>query len=105
MNEIYVKALKEIQNKVGKIYWIERVSFEHIEACLVSIRNNSLNSGWYNPKAVKIPGLVGFYMLNEDGSLFCESRIVKKDEKYFAIEEMTAEGWNEFEILVRELQS
>lgn len=37
-------------------------------------------------------------MVNEDGSIFCECRIIKEDENKFRIEYMTNQAWNEFEI-------
>ena len=36
-------------------------------------------------------------MINQDGSIFCEARVIKESEKEFKIEHMTMEGWNEFE--------
>ena len=41
----------------------------------------------------------GVYMVNQDGSLFCEARIIKQDEKKYLIEYLTNEGWNKFENL------
>jgi hypothetical protein len=36
-------------------------------------------------------------MINQDGSIFCEARVIKEDEKQFKIEYMTDEAWNDFE--------
>jgi hypothetical protein len=49
--------------------------------------------------AVKINGLTGIYMVNQDGSLFCEARIIKQEENKYLIEYLTNEGWNKFENL------
>jgi hypothetical protein len=38
-------------------------------------------------------------MINQDGSIFCEARVIKLSEKEYKIEYMTMAGWNEFENL------
>lgn len=42
-------------------------------------------------------------MINQDGSIFCDARVIKEDEKKFRIETMTMEGWNEFEKLYSQM--
>jgi len=44
--------------------------------------------------------LTGYFMINQDGSLFCEARIIKQDEKKYLIEYLSMQGWNEFEKLI-----
>ena len=36
-------------------------------------------------------------MINQDGSIFCEARVIKESEKVYKIEYMTITAWNEFE--------
>lgn len=98
-----VKSLLLLQNTVGKIYWTGNVIHDNIEKCLVGLNLDSTNSGWYIPKAVKINKLTGYYMINQDGSLFCEARIIKKENNKYLIEYLTNEGWNKFEDLYCEL--
>jgi hypothetical protein len=96
-NNAKIKALKKIQKTVGKIIWNGNNTHDSIHKCLVGMNLNSDNSGWYIPDAVRIKGLDGIYMINQDGSLFCESRIIKKEESLYAIEYMTSSGWDLFE--------
>ena len=98
-NNAKVKALKQIENTVGKIYWNGNTVHDTLDKCLAGMNLNSTNSGWYSPLATKINGLTGIYMINQDGSIFCESRIIKKDENKYLIEYITNEGWNRFESL------
>lgn len=49
------------------------------------------------PVGTRINGLIGIYLINQDGSIFCESRVIKLDEKKFNIEYMTKGAWNDFE--------
>jgi hypothetical protein len=98
-NNAKVKALKVIQNTAGKIYWNGNTVHDNLDKCLRALNNDSCNSGHYNPVCVKIESLTGIYMINQDGSLFCEARIVKESEKEFRIEYMSTSGWNRFEDL------
>ncbi|MBK7360727.1 MAG: hypothetical protein IPI96_16190 [Saprospiraceae bacterium] len=41
----------------------------------------------------------GIYMVNQDGSIFCEARIIKDGDKKFKIEYLSTNGWSEFENL------
>ena len=97
-NNAKIKALKAVENTVGKIFWVGNTTHDSLVKCLVALNLDSLNSGWYNPVVVKINGLTGYYMVNQDGSLFCEARIIKQEENYL-IEYITNDGWNKFENL------
>lgn len=99
-NKVRVSALK----KISECKWNGNTIHDTLNKCLVAINLNAFNSGWYNPVAVKIDGLTGYYMVNQDGSLFFESRVVKADDNKFRIEELTMQGLNEFENLYREMQ-
>lgn len=98
-NNAKVKALKVLQSTVGKIFWDGNVIHDNLEKCLVGLNLGSANSGWYNPIAVKINGLTGYYMVNQDGSLFCDARVIKLEEKKYLIEYLRSDGWNKFENL------
>ncbi|MFY7733751.1 MAG: hypothetical protein ACOVSR_09735 [Bacteroidia bacterium] len=92
-NNAKVKALKKISNTK----WVGNTIHNTLDKCLTSINLDSTNSGHYVPFAVRIGGLNGIYMLNQDGSLFCEARVIKESEKEYRVEYMTMEAWNEFE--------
>jgi len=95
-NKAKVSALK----KIGQTKWSGTTIHTNLEMCLVAINLDSTNSGWYKPSAVKINGLTGYFMINQDGSLFCEARIIKQDEKKYLIEYLSMQRWNEFENLI-----
>lgn len=97
-----VEALKKLQNTIGKIFWVGNVKHENLQFCLAAINLSSGNSGWHDPKAVRIQGLKGIYMLNQDGTLFCEARVIKENENEYLIEYLSTEGWNKFEELYLE---
>lgn len=92
-NNAKIKALK----KVKQTQWNGNTRHESLDACLTAMNLESGNSGWYKPEAVRIAGLEGIYMLNEDGSLYCDARIIKEDDKKFVIEYLLSSGYNEFE--------
>lgn len=98
-NNAIVKALKAVQNTVGKIFWVGNTTHDNLDKCLRGLNIYSSNSGWYNPVAVRINGLTGIYMINQDGSLFSEARIIKQHENKYLIEYLTNEGWDKFENL------
>ena len=85
-----LKSVKETQ-------WNGNVIFQDLETALMSVRLSSGNSGWYKPTAIKINGLKGLFMINEDGTLFIEKRIVKEENGDFRIEEMSLAAFNDFE--------
>lgn len=92
-NNSKIKALK----KISGTKWVGNTIHDNIDKCLTALNLDSSNSGWYKPKAIRVSGLVGIYMINQDGSIFCEARIIKEDENKFRIEYLTSEGWNQFE--------
>lgn len=94
-NNARVKALK----KIAGTKWVGTTIHTNLDACLTGLNLCSTNSGWYKPSATRINGLTGIYMINQDGSIFCEARIIKENEKEYKIEYMTMEGWNIFENL------
>ena len=94
-NNAKVKALK----KIAETKWTGTTIHTDLDACLTALNLDSTNSGWYKPTATKIDGLTGLFMINQDGSIFCEARVIKEDDKKFKIEYMTMTGWNEFENL------
>ncbi len=93
-NNAKVKALR----KVANTKWAGTTIHDTMDKCLRSIcLFSGVNSGHYNPIATRINGLTGWFMINQDGSLFCEARVIKEDEKQYRIEYMTNVAWNEFE--------
>lgn len=94
-NNAKVKALK----KIAETKWTGTIIHTNLDSCLTALNLDSLNSGWYKPTAIRIEGLKGIFMVNQDGSIFCEARVIKEDDKKFKIEYMTMAGWNEFENL------
>lgn len=97
-NNAKVKALKSI----AETKWAGATTFSNIDACLTGLNLQTTNSGWYKPTAIKINGVSGYFMINQDGSIFCEARIIKESENKFVIEYMTNTAWNEFERLYSE---
>lgn len=94
-NNAKIKALK----KISGTKWVGSTTHDTIDKCLVAINLDSNNKGSYIPNGIRIEELQGIYLINEDGSLFCEARIIKQDEKKYLIEYLTNSGWNEFEEL------
>jgi hypothetical protein len=94
-NNARVKALK----KIAQTKWVGNTIHDNMDKCLWAINFYSSNSGLFNPTATRINGLTGWFMINQDGSIFCEARVIKEDEKQFKIEYMTDEAWNDFENL------
>lgn len=92
-NNAKIKALK----KIAETKWTGNTVHDNMDKCLRALNNESNNSGHYNPVAARIPGLTGCFMINQDGGIFCEARIIKQDEKKYLIEYMTNEGWSMFE--------
>jgi len=92
-------ALIEALKKISNFEWVGNTTHDTLEKCLTAINLSSTNSGWYNPEAVKINGLTGIFMLNENKSIFTEARIIKEDEKKFKIEYITNKGYYQLEEL------
>jgi hypothetical protein len=88
-----IAALK----KISGTKWNGNTVHSNLETCLTAINLDSNNSGWYKPTAIRINGLTGIFMVNQDNSIFCEARIIKEGEKEFRIEYMSNFAWNEFE--------
>ena len=93
-NNAKVKALK----KVANTKWAGTTIHDTMDKCLTAIcLFCGVNSGYYTPTAVRVNGVTGWFMVNEDGSLFCEARVIKEAEKKYRIEYMTNDAWSEFE--------
>jgi hypothetical protein len=92
-NNAKVSALKSVK----ETQWAGEVTHDTIEKALIAINLfQGSNSGWYNPVAIKVSGIQGIFMINEDGGLNFESRIIKTDKGY-KIEHLTNGGYNDFE--------
>lgn len=94
-NNAKVKALKNIE----ETNWTGETIHANLESCLTTLNLQSNNSGWYNPTALTINGLNGFFMINQDGSIFYDARVIKESENEYKIQYMTNDGFNEFENL------
>ena len=93
-NKAKVLALKTIK----EVQWSGETIHDTIEKALVGMNLFlRVNSGWYNPQAIKLKGIKGVFMINEDGSLNFESRIIKIDNEKYKIEYLTSEGYRNFE--------
>ena len=92
-NNAKVAALKAIK----EVHWVGEVTHNSIENALTAINLfQGTNSGWYKPQAVRLGGVQGIFMVNEDGGLNFESRIVKT-EKGYKIEHLSNAGYEAFE--------
>ena len=96
-NNALVKALK----KITETKWVGNTVHNSLDKCLTALNLESSNSGWYKPRCIKINGLSGIFMINQNGSIFCDARIIKESDNSFRIEYMTNDAWNNFEMLVR----
>ena len=93
-NKAKVSALKTVK----ETQLVGEVTHDSIDKCLTSINLfQGINSGWYNPTAIRIKGVQGIFMINEDGSLNFESRIIKVDDRKYKIEHLSNGGYNAFE--------
>lgn len=92
-NKARIEALKTIK----ETQWVGNTVHTSIDACLTAMNLDSTNSGWYKPTAIRIPQLKGIFMVNEDGSLFYEAKIIKDADNAYRIEYMTMEAYNKFE--------
>lgn len=82
-----LKTVKETQ-------WVGEVTHDTIDKALIGVNlYQGMNSGWYNPVAVRLNGIKGVFMINEDGGLNFESRIIKTDKGY-KIEHLTNEAYD-----------
>jgi hypothetical protein len=93
-NNAVVKALKNVR----ETQWVGNLTFRTMHECLTFLNLYSgMNSGFYDPIAIKINGLTGWFMVNQDGTIFLEARIIKESEDKYKIEYMAKEAWNQFE--------
>ena len=91
-NNAIVKALKNIPQSE----WNGTTVHPSIEMCLTAMNLQTFNSGQYNPNAVKLRGIEGIFMLNQDGSINYEMRIKEEEGKY-KIEYLSLKGFCEAE--------
>ena len=92
-NNIIVKALR----LVPEMEWVGYTVHDTMEGSLFAIRFGTLNSGWYDPIAIQIKGVTGWFMVNQNGTIFPEARVVKESENKYRVEHMTNSAWKEFE--------
>jgi hypothetical protein len=96
-NKAVILALKALSNPIGKIYWHGNIVHDTLDKCLRALNNQSNNSGWYNPVPTRINGANGIYMINQNGTIFWEARIIKECDREFRIEYLSKEGDQRFE--------
>ena len=98
-NKIFIQVLK----KIKETDWVGNTIHKDLEPCLTAINLSCRrNNGWYIPKPIRIKGLNGIFLLNEDGGLLCDYRILK-DERGYLIETLTMSAFNKFEKMYSEL--
>ena len=79
-------------------FWVGKLEYlPSLYECLLRINMRTTNSGFYKPEAINIKGMNGYFLINQDGSIFWESRVLKLDENKFLIEHLTNEGCRVFE--------
>ena len=93
-NNAIVNALLSIEESG----WLGSTTHDNINACLTALNLQTSNSGWYKPVAVQINNLRGLYMINQDGSIFYDARIIKENNS-FKIEYLTLPAFAQFEQL------
>jgi hypothetical protein len=91
------QKIAEALRNINGTKWVGNTTHPNIDFCLTAMNLQTMNSGHYRPKAVRVNGLKGIYMLNEDGILNPEMRIIKEDDNKYKIEYITLDGFNEFE--------
>lgn len=91
------KAIIEALKKSNQCKWVGNTTHDTMDKCLTAINLQTSNSGHYNPVASRLNGCVGFYLINQDGSICYDMRVVKKGEKEFVIEYLTSSGFEDFE--------
>jgi hypothetical protein len=97
-NSDYNNAVAKALKNVPENQWVHMSTFTTMHECLTGINLYSWkNSGWYEPIAIKLNGIKGFFIVNQDGTIFSEARIIKEADDKFRIEEMSIEAWNQFE--------
>jgi hypothetical protein len=99
-NNTLVAALK----KIAETKWVGNTVHDNLDKCLTAINlETGKNSGWFSPVAVRIDGLAGYYLVNQDGSFCFDYRVIKVDSNKFVIETMTMSAYNEFETIYSNL--
>lgn len=97
------KILIEILKKIKETDWVGNSIFETIEHCLTSINLESgRNSGWYNPSVIRLKGISGIFLVNEDGSLLYDFRVFKTEKGYLK-ETLSMSSYNKFEEMYHKL--
>jgi len=92
-NNLRTEALKAVHENE----WVGNIVHPNLDRCLTAINLNSANSGWYKPTATRVNGIKGWYMLNSDGTIYYESRVIKEGDNEYRIEYMTGNGYTAFE--------
>ena len=92
-NNARISALKAIPSTK----WNGNTVHATLDACLTVLNIEAMGSGWYKPEAIKINGLEGIYMIQQNGTLFCDARIIKEDENKYRIEYLIGNGYDIFE--------
>jgi hypothetical protein len=91
-NAAIISTLKGI----NETKWVGNTTHPKLSQCLAAINLHTFNSGWYLPAAVRVNGLRGLYLVNQDGSLCWEFRVIESGDS-FRIESLSDSGMNEFE--------
>jgi len=87
-----VEALKSVK----ETDWVGNIKHASLELAFRAINNRSTNSGHYTMPVVRIPGLKGFYGINESKTIFFESRVMLIDD-FYVIENLSNKGYSDFE--------
>lgn len=91
------KRTKALQ-AVKQTQWVGETTHDTLDKALTAINLfQGVNSGWYTPKAIRVAGLQGIYMINEDGCINFESRVIKISDNCYKIEHLTNEGYQAYE--------
>lgn len=90
--------------KVKETDWVGNLTFRTLEEALASINLAGLvNSGFYKPKCKRVKGVHGIFMINQNGCLAFDARVIKQDDGIYLIEYMTLSAFNELERRVEDL--
>ena len=90
-------VLKALQ-LVKETQWVGNTTHNTLDKCLTAINLYcGMNSGFYKPTATRLPKLSGIFMVNENGDIFAESRIIKKSENGYLIEYMSSEAQRQYD--------
>ena len=98
-NRIFAEILKTI----NETNWVGNTTYEDIDPCLTAINLEcGRNSGWYTPSVIRLKGISGMFLVNEDGSLLYDYRIIKTEKGYLK-ETLSMSAYNDFEKMYCEL--